>query len=409
MPKKATELSALQVARLTTDGDHHVGGVDGLFLRIKGASRVWVLRVRINGKRPNIGLGPFPTIGLAQARDAARQKHAQIRSGDLEGLTARAVKRQAAADRAKVMTFRVAAKAMIESMRPGWKNPKHASQWTNTLETYAFPKIGDLPIPEIATAQVLEILNPIWYTKAETAGRVRGRIESVIDYYAAINHTQIPNPARWKGHLDKLLPKKSKVHKVEHHKAVPWKDAKNAGDIIMARRGVAAKALQAVMLTAARSGEVTGMVKGEIVWDERIWIISAVRMKVERDHYVPLSDQAIELLKSVGADRGDPGELVFGSSQKDRSGLELTDTALGQVMKKNGIDATTHGWRSTFRDWAAESTDYAHELCEMALAHTIPNKAEAAYRRGDMLEKRRPLMQDWADYVMPKEKAPSGA
>lgn len=409
VPKKAAEMSALQVARLKEEGDHHVGGVDGLLLRIKGNSRVWVLRVRVDGRRPNIGLGSFPAVGLAQARESARQKVEQIRLGNREGLTVRQVKARAAAERAKVMTFKEAAKAMILSMKPGWKNPKHADQWTSTLETYAYPSIGSLPVPEIATAHLLEILNPIWYTKSETASRVRGRVEAVIDYYAAINHTQIPNPARWKGHLDKLLPKKSKVHKVEHHKAVPWKEAKAAGDIIRARRGIAAKALQAVILSACRYGEVTGMRKGEILWDERLWIVGAERMKADRDHYVPLSDQMVTLLKSVGADVGDPGDLVFGSSQKDRAGMELTDSALVQVMKKNGIDATTHGWRSTFRDWAGETTNYPNELCELALAHTIANKAEAAYRRGDMLEKRRPLMQDWADYVLPKEKAQQGA
>jgi integrase len=249
---------------------------------------------------------------------------------------------------------------------------------------------------------VLQVLEPIWYEKPETASRVRGRIESVIDYVAARHNLQIQNPARWKGHLDKLLPKKAKVKKVVHHKAVPWKDAAEVCAKIMARRGVAAQALQAVILTAARHSEVTGMRKSELLLEERIWIIPSERMKIPRDHFVPISDQFLALLLSVGAGEGNPDDLVFGSSQKQRKGQELSENTLTKVMQNNDIDATTHGWRSTFRDWAAETTHYPNELCEIALAHTIPNKAEAAYRRGDMLEKRRPLMQDWANYVMPK-------
>jgi integrase len=406
MPKKAAELTALQVNRLKDDGDHHVGGVDGLLLRIAGGSRAWVLRVRIAGQRRNLGLGAFPEVSLLDARDKARQKRQQIRQGDTSQLTVSDERRQAKAEQTKVMTFKVAAGALIESMRPSWKNPKHADQWANTLEAYAYPKIGDMPVPDIDTPIILEILRPIWYTKSETASRVRGRTESVIDYYAAINHVQLNNPARWKGHLDKLLPPKSKVSKVKHHKAVPWKSAPDACKVIASKSGMAAKALMAVVFTASRFNEVTGMVKGELNLSERLWIVPGERMKVDRDNHVPLSTQMIELLISVGADHGEPTDLVFPGQAKSKDGSPkpLSDTALTRVMQDNGIDATTHGWRSTFKDWAAEATQYPNELSEMQLAHTIASKVESAYRRGEMLEKRRPMVQEWADYV-----APSGA
>lgn len=396
-------MSALEVGRLTAEGDHHVGGVPGLLLRIKGGSRVWVLRAMVGDARMNIGLGPFPEVPLAKAREAAKDRREKIRCGDVAELTRRQVQRKVVLAAAAAMNFKTAAAEYIEAMRPSWKNEKHGDQWTNTLETYAYPVIGDLSIPDIGTDHILQIIKPMWSGKTETASRVRGRIESVIDYYAAHNRVTISNPARWKGHLEKLLPKKTKVARVKHHTAIHWKDAPVAFKIISGRRGVAAKALMGVIFTACRVSELIGMRKGEIFWDEALWIAPAERVKGgtdhERDHYIPLSAQMIELLRSMGADEGAPDELVFTSSQRNRAGEELTDAALLQVMKKNGIESTTHGWRSTFKDWAGECGAWPNELSEMALAHTIENKAEAAYRRGDMLERRRPMMQQWADYL----------
>jgi len=401
VPKIAAELSALAVARLKDEGDHQVGGVAGLMLRIDGNSRAWVLRIRLDGRRRNLGLGPYPEVTLAQARDLAREKRNRVRTGSTEQLSRRDEARHAKAVAVQAMTFKQAGKAYIEAMQPTWKNEKHAQQWENTLTTYAYPMIGGEVVPTISTAMVLDVLKPIWYTKPETASRVRGRIEAVIDFYAAVNHLKMNNPARWKGLLDKLLPHKAKVKKVQHHKAVPWRSAPDAAKVIQGRRGIAAKALQAVILTACRHSEVTGMVKGEIDWQAGLWVIPAERMKVPRDHVVPMSTQLVALLKSVGADQGAADELVFASSQASRQGAQLADTSLVKVMRDHSIDATTHGWRSTFKDWASEATTYPNELSEMALAHAIENKAEAAYRRGDLVEKRRPLMQEWADYVLP--------
>lgn len=394
-------MSALEVGRLKEQGDHIVGGVPGLLLRIQGNSKLWVLRVRVEGRRPNISLGTFAMLTLGQARDLARKRRQEIEGGQVELLTRTQQRKATAIAKAARAIFKDEALALIASRRSTWKNPKHAEQWSNTLEAYAYPKLGALPVAEITVAQVLEVLQPIWYEKPETASRVRGRIESVISYASVKHGLKVENPARWRGNLDVLLPHKAKVRKVKHHKAVPWRDAADVCRKIMERRGVAAKALQAVILTCVRYTEVTGMLKGELDLDAALWVIPGQRMKVDRDHYVPLSRQMLALLRSVGADKGEPTELVFGSTQGQRLGEALSENSLTKVMQNNGIDATTHGWRSTFRDWSAEATSYPNELCEMVLAHTIENKAEAAYRRGDMLERRRPLMQEWADYVMP--------
>jgi integrase len=401
MPKIAREMSALDVGRLREDGDHQVGGVPGLLLRIKGNSRQWVLRMRVGAERRNISLGTFGMLTLGQARDAARKRRVEIDGGLVELVTRTQQRKATAVARAARALFKAEALELIKSRRATWKNQVHAEQWSNTLETYAYPKLGALAVADITVADVLEVLRLIWYGKPETASRVRGRIEAVIDYANVKHGLKIENPARWRGNLDVLLPHKAKVRKVKHHKAVDWREAADMCRKIMARRGIATKALQAVILTAVRYSEVTGMVWGELALDEALWIIPAARMKAGgRDHYVPLSRQVVALLRSMG--EGRPDDLVFGSTQSGRKGLLLSENSLTKVMQDNGIDATTHGWRSTFRDWAAESTAYPNELCEMALAHVVANKAEAAYRRGDMLERRRPLMQDWADYVMPQ-------
>lgn len=407
MPKIARELSALQVGRIKDEGDHQVGGVPGLLLRIKGNSRIWVLRVRVGSRRQNIGLGSLDVVSLAQARELARQKRQAIDAGQHEGLTRLAAKRARVEAAGPRILFRDAARECINARRPEWKNAKHAEQWSNTLETYAHPIIGDLDVPAITVDHVMRILEPIWLTKTETASRVRGRVEAVIDYANVRYRLGIENPARWKGHLEVLLPARSKVAPVEHHEAVPWKAAPAAAKVIWARRGISAKALQALILSACRVNEVLGMRRGEVLVKERLWIVPADRMKWPRDHFVPLSRQLLELLQDIGLE-GDPAGLVFASSQRNRAGLELSQDALRQVMIKNHVQGTPHGWRSTFKDWASEATEYPNELSEMALAHTIENKAEAAYRRGDLLERRRPMMQAWADYVTGVKKPARG-
>lgn len=396
MPKIAAEMTALQVGRLREPGDYRVGGVQGLMLRIQGNSRVWVLKVRIGDKRPNIGLGPYPAVSLAQAREKARAKREQLASGESIVITKAQARKVALAEAASSVLFREAALAMIQAKRVEWSNPKHAQQWTNTLETYAFPVIGSVPVSEIDVAMILQVLEPIWYEKPETASRVRGRIEAAIDYACVKHQIKMDNPARWKGHLDVLLPAKAKVRKVVHHKAVPWRDARGAAMSILRAPGVASRCLMFTLLTGCRSGEALRMNISEVDFDRGVWTIPEERMKARREHSVPLSQQALMILAGVTPNAEG---LVFVSSQSKTG--EFSDAAMCAVMDRLGIDATTHGWRSTFRDWGSETTEYPNEMLEMALAHTIENKAEAAYRRGDMLERRRPLMQEWADYVMP--------
>lgn len=396
MPKIAAEMTALQVGRLREPGDYRVGGVQGLMLRIQGNSRVWVLKVRIGDKRPNIGLGPYPAVSLAQAREKARAKREQLASGESIVITKAQARKVALAEAASSVLFREAALAMIQAKRVEWSNPKHAQQWTNTLETYAFPVIGSVPVSEIDVAMILQVLEPIWYEKPETASRVRGRIEAAIDYACVKHQIKMDNPARWKGHLDVLLPAKAKVRKVVHHKAVPWRTAREAAVAILRSPGVASRCLMFTLLTGCRSGEALRMNISEVDFDRGVWTIPEERMKARREHSVPLSQQALMILAGVTPNAEG---LVFVSSQSKTG--EFSDAAMCAVMDRLGIDATTHGWRSTFRDWGSETTEYPNEMLEMALAHTIENKAEAAYRRGDMLERRRPLMQEWADYVMP--------
>lgn len=396
MPKIAAEMTALQVGRLREPGDYRVGGVQGLMLRIQGNSRVWVLKVRIGDKRPNIGLGPYPAVSLAQAREKARAKREQLASGESIVITKAQARKVALAEAASSVLFREAALAMIQAKRVEWSNPKHAQQWTNTLETYAFPVIGSVPVSEIDVAMILQVLEPIWYEKPETASRVRGRIEAAIDYACVKHQLKMDNPARWKGHLDVLLPAKAKVRKVVHHKAVPWRTAREAAMAILRSPGVASRCLMFTLLTGCRSGEALRMNISEVDFDRGVWTIPEERMKARREHSVPLSQQALMILAGVTPNAEG---LVFVSSQSKTG--EFSDAAMCAVMDRLGIDATTHGWRSTFRDWGSETTEYPNEMLEMALAHTIENKAEAAYRRGDMLERRRSLMQEWADYVMP--------
>lgn len=400
MPKVTAEMTALQVGRLKTPGDYRVGGVPGLMLRIRaaGISRSWVLRVSVDGGVRSVGLGAYPEVSLALAREKAREIRLKIGSGEAVILTKSQVRKLKLQEAASAVLFKDSALAMIAAKRVEWSNPKSEPQWRNTLETYAYPKLGHVPVPDIDVSLVLEVLEPIWYTKPETASRVRGRIEAVIDYACVKHQIRMDNPARWKGHLDVLLPEKGKVREVRHHRAVPWKDARDAAMRILRSEGLAAKALMFTLLTAVRSGSSVGVRDDEIDWDHAIWTVPENRMKGlkgrRKVHKVPLPYQALVILKSVTPVNG----LYFYSAQTKG---EFSDGAMCAVMDRLGIDATTHGWRSTFRDWGAESTGYANEVLEMALAHVVKNKAEAAYRRGDMLERRRPLMQEWADYVMP--------
>lgn len=392
MPKITKELGALEVARLKGDGVYAVGGVAGLHLRIEGQGRSWVLRYVIHKARRRMGLGSFPTVTLAMARDQAREAHLKIRQG-IDPLQERdELKAQRQLEQAKKLLFRDAARKCITAKSAEWSNAKHAGQWSATLETYAYPFIGEMDVTAIDTQHVLALLEPIWHTKTETASRVRGRVETVLDWAAVFIGHKMPNPARWTGHLDQILPKPTKIAKVQHHEAVPYKDVAQVVAGVSSAAGQGAKALLFQVLTAVRSGEAREAVWGEFDLEAGVWTIPAERMKARREHRVPLSKQALALL--AGQAHREGCDYVFPSG----SGKALSDMTLTAVMRRMELTAVPHGFRSTFRDWAAECTDYDKDVVEMALAHTIESKVEAAYRRGDLLEKRSQLMQDWADH-----------
>ena len=352
------------------------------------------------GRPHKMGMGPVALVPLAEARDKALAYRRQLLAG-VDPLAARAAERaNAAAEALRSVTFRQCAERYMAANRAGWKNPKHAAQWDSTIATYVDPVIGDLPVQAIDTTAVMRVLEqeagkpptPFWQARPDTAGRVRGRIETVLNWAAARGYRTGDNPARWRGHIDRLLPALSKLRKVEHHAALPYQELPAFLATLRARDGVAARALEFTILTATRTGEVIGARRAEFDDDARMWIIPGIRMKSGREHRVPLSDRAIEILANMPSE----GEFVFPGRQP---GSVLSNMAMLETLKQMGRgDLTTHGFRSTFRDWAAEMTAYPHELQEMALAHVVSDKVEAAYRRGDMLEKRRRLMADWAQY-----------
>lgn len=398
MPKTAKELQALEVARLTAPGLHMVGVVRGLALQIKNGGRSWVLRVTIGGKRRDVGLGPFPEVTLAQARNKARELRDQIERG-IDPVAARTeAARALKAQNAAALTFRQCAEKFIKANRAGWKNEKHAQQWENTLEQHAYPVLGELLVRDVALPHVLQVLEPIWTTKNETASRLRGRVESVLDWATTRELRKGPNPARWRGNLDKLLPKPSKVAAVQHHPAVAVADVGAFMVRLREAQGLGARALEFAILTAARSGEVRGATWGEMDLDAGLWVVPASLMKAGREHRVPLSTAALALLATLP--KGKPDELVFPAA---RGGM-LSDMTLSAVMRRLQVPAVPHGFRSTFRDWAGERTNHPHELAEMALAHVVSDKTEAAYRRGDLLAKRRVMMEEWAAFVAKVER-----
>lgn len=393
MPKKAKELSAIEVQRLTTEGLHFVGGVAGLALQVlPSGGRSWVLRTKVGSKRRDMGLGGFPDVPLADARAAARAARAKIRAGVDPIEEARALRSLLKASQAAALTFEQCAGEYIKAHKSGWKSEKHAQQWTNTLGTYAFPHLGSILVRDIALANVLAVLKPIWETKTETASRVRSRVELVLDWATAHGYREGLNPARWRGHLDKILPKPSKVAKVEHREALPVSEVGAFMVMLRSMEGVGAKALHFAILTAARSGEVRGATWDEFDLTAKMWTIPAARMKAGKEHRVPLSDDAVKIIKAQPPIANSP--YVFTAPR----GGQLSDMTLSAVTRRMGAACVPHGFRSTFRDWVSERTSYPGDMAEMALAHTISDKVEAAYRRGDMVEKRRRLMNDWAKF-----------
>jgi integrase len=361
-----------------------------LYLRVApSGARNWILRVTIGHRRRDMGLGGWPDVPLGEARDRARQARRKIEDG-VDPIEARKAARTVLRE---TPSFAECARHTIAAKRPEWKSAKHAEQWTSTLDTYARPVIGNLPVDQVELRHIVEILSPIWIAKTETASRLRARLEAVLAWASASGFRKGENPARWRGNLDAVLAKPGKVAKVEHHKAVAFVELPAFVAALRQREGTSARALEFLILTAARSGEVRGATWPEIDLKAKVWTIPAQRMKAGRDHRVPLSARALSLLKALPHFAGT--ELLFPAAR----GGQLSDMALTALMRRMDVDAVPHGFRSTFRDWAAERTEYPRDVAEMALAHTIGDKVEAAYRRGDLFHNRTTMMADWAKFV----------
>jgi integrase len=402
----AHKLSAIKIAHLVRakkPGRHGDGG--GLYLQLSryGGTPSWVFRYRVAGKLREMGLGSLATWSLAEARERAR-KLRQLRGEGRDPLDERrAGQLQARLEAARGMTFKECAEAYIAAHQAGWKNVKHREQWPSSLETYVYPALGGLPVQAVDVALLMKVLAPIWLQVPETASRVRGRIESVLDWATASGYRQGDNPARWRGHLENLLPRTSRVRRVEHHAALPYAELPAFMEVLRQRETVSARALEFLILTAARTGEVIGATWSEIDLEGRLWTIPGERMKAGREHRVPLSDRALAILKEMRRVR--EGSFVFPGV---RAGRGLGADALAAVLRGIAPETTVHGFRSSFCDWISEQTAFPSEVREMALAHTVGDKVAQAYRRGDMVDKRRQLAEAWSRHCGSSSPAPAG-
>jgi integrase len=400
MARTVGKLSTVAVKNATRRGYYSDGG--GLYLQVSpSGAKSWVFRYKAGSKLYEMGLGPLHTVGLAEARTKARRCREQRLDG-LDPLAARqATRTQAKLDAARAMTFQACADAYIAAHKAGWRSAKSLTAWEGTLGAYVHPVFGALPVQAIDTALVTKAIEPIWAEKPETAGRVRGRIEAILDWATARGHRQGENPARWRGHLDKLLPNKTKVRRVEHHAALPYPEIGAFTAELREQEGVAARALEFAILTAARTGEVIGARWDEFNLAERLWTIPGQRMKAGREHRVPLPDAALAIIETMAGIR--EGDFVFPGGKASRP---LSNMSMLMLLRRMGReDLTIHGFRSSFRDWAAERTGFPAEVAEMALAHTVADAVERAYRRGDLFQMRRQMMDAWAKFCA----APSAA
>jgi integrase len=401
MARGSEKLTALAVKRAHAPGLY--GDGRGLYLRIgDGAAKSWVLRYMIDGRAHEMGLGSVGDYTLAEARERAR-KHRKLAKEGVDPIAARRTERAGrGVAAAKSMTFRQAAEAYIKAQATGWKNAKHAAQWPATLTTYVYPVFGALPVAAIDTALVTKAIEPIWLSKSETATRVRGRIESVLDWATARGFRTGENPARWKGHLENLLPRPSKAKAAarrengrgEHHAALPYAELPAFAAKLQRQKGIGARALEFTILTAARTGETIGARWDEIDLTAKVWTVPGDRMKAGKEHRSPLAERTVAILDEMAAIR--EGEYVFPGG---RAGRPLSNMAMTETLRRMGRgDLTVHGFRSSFSDWCAEQTNFPAEVREMALAHTVGDKVEAAYRRGDLFQKRRQLAEAWAKF-----------
>ncbi len=388
MPRIAKELKAVEVSRLTKPGLHMVGTVAGLGLSVStSGSRSWILRTMIGSRRCDIGLGGYPEVTLAKAHERARAAKDGIRSG-----TDPIAERRAKSATVE-WTFERCAKSYVDGHAASWKNAKHAQQWRNTLASYAYPVFGSMHVRDVGKTQVLQALEPQWVNKTTTMSRVRERIELVLSWATVRGYRTGDNPAIWRGNLDQVLAKPSKVSKVVPHRSLPYQSISAFMGQLAAAPGSGARCLEFVIYTACRSAEARGALWSEIDLEAGVWHIPAQRMKADRDHRIPLSAPAMELLKKLPVIAGT--DLVFPSSKN----TPLSDMTLTAVLRRMKVDAVPHGFRSTFATWAQERTGYPSDVRERALAHTVGSKTTGAYERGDQFEKRIQLMVDWAKFV----------
>lgn len=392
MRRRLQQLSARFVGVQKTPGYYSDG--NGLYLQVSRAgSKSWILRYRYNGKTREMGLGPLGPVGLADARKSAMKCHAMLLENKDPIEVRKAERSRQALEKSRAVTFSQCAERYIDAHQARWTNAKHISQWRNTIKTYCDPVFGSLPVRDVDTALVMRALEPIWNKKHETASRLRGRIEAVLDWAAARGFRKGENPARWRGHIDKLLPSLKKQSRVRHHPALPFAEMGAFMRELRQQESVSARALELAILTGARTNEVIGSLPEEFDLENGAWRIPAERMKAGREHRVPLAPRALEIVRqqiAVGC------TYLFTGRDVEQS---ISNMAMLMLLKRMGRhDVVVHGFRSTFRDWVAECTQYPREVAEMALAHAISDQTEAAYRRGDLFEKRRQLMVDWADY-----------
>ena len=393
------KLSALSVKALLAAGKigaHADGG--NLYLRVTGPSRAkWTFRYQRAGRPREMGLGAAPEVLLAEARGAADEARRLLRQGVDPIEHKRQVSIVAVRKHKRLQTFEQVVDLYLAAHGAKWSNAKHRAQWRSTLDRHAFRHIGTLPVAEIGTDQVLKVLQPIWKERPETASRLRGRIEAVLDYARVRGWRDGENPARWRGHLDMTLPAKAKIRSVVHHSALPWKDLPDFMGKLRAQTSNAARALELLILTAARTGEVLGARWSEIDLEASVWTRPAEHMKARKAHRVPLGPAAVAVLSQMARQRSSlPDPLIFPGQRASRP---LSQMAMAMLLRRMGRpDITVHGFRSTFRDWVEDATTTPGNVAEQALAHAIPDKVEAAYRRGDLFDRRIELMRDWSEY-----------
>ncbi len=388
MAKTVKRLKDLQIRRLSQPGSYPDG--EGLYLQVRtSGAKDWFYRYEVEGKGRKRGLGSYPTLSLEQARDDALECR-QLRQQGIDPVDyAKAQRQKEALDEAKSFTFKECALTYINSHNRGWKNRKHESQWRNTLDTYAYPTIGDIGVQDIDIGLVMDVLEPIWYEKTETASRVRQRIENILDWATVKQYRSGDNPALWRGRLDKLLPKRVKVQKPVHFPAMDYRELPEYFRALRKRDSVATRALAFTILTAARNGEARAVTNDELDIKGKIWTIPDSRMKADREHRVPLSAEALKIIKEMEPFRRHTDNFIFPGQAHAKP---ISEASLLKVVKQQDKTLTVHGFRSTFRDWCAEQTSFPREVAEAALADSVRDKTEAAYQRGDLFEKRRKLI-----------------